>query len=524
MYDNKNFYPTPKKTVDKMLNKIGKKARYAIRYILEPSAGKGDIIDNYLEFYKIHNHIRKDINYKNISDYVKIDAIEINDDLSNMLKGKGVNVIYDDFLKFKPDRYYDLILMNPPFDNGVEHLLKAIRIQERIGGEIVCILNAESLKNTYSNNRKYLKDILEKYNADIEYIQNAFSDAERQTDVEIALIHIDIPMLDNMTMFEKEFKQEYPDIRYNSFQEITSRRNKLEALAFECELIKKSGEKLFQEKLKIKKLLKGMNLKLDLKITNNRTQRSNELSINDFVDDINKEYWEKFIDETDLLNRVPSKLKENFQYNIIENQKNISFNLENARYFYDQLIKAIPKTYEESVSDIFDLITKKYHYSDTAWNKNIHYYNGWKTNKSYKISKKAIIQTYGKSVIPSELHDLNIIFNNISGEKYSLGRNYDGEINKRIINSEKKIDTEHFLLDSYKKGTLHITFKNQEHLDQFNILASKGKKWLPSDFGNKSYSDMSTEEKQLLIGLQITPEQYQGYTSRKDYLRLTEAM
>ena len=38
---------------------------------------------------------------------------------------------------------------------------------------------------------------------------------------------------------------------------------------------------------------------------------------------------------------------------------------------------------------IFDEFSIKYNYSDFATN--IHYYNGWKTNKAYKINKKVIL-------------------------------------------------------------------------------------------------------------------------------------
>ena len=48
---------------------------------------------------------------------------------------------------------------------------------------------------------------LQEYNATIKYVQNGFSEAERETDVEVALIYIDIPMKNKETMFEKEFKR-----------------------------------------------------------------------------------------------------------------------------------------------------------------------------------------------------------------------------------------------------------------------------------------------------------------------------
>ena len=84
--------------------------------------------------------------------------------------------------------------MNPPFSNGDKHLLKALKMQEK-GGGIICLLNAETLRNPYTETRKELVKQLNKYNAQIEYIENAFVSAERRTGVEEEII----AMFDRLT-------------------------------------------------------------------------------------------------------------------------------------------------------------------------------------------------------------------------------------------------------------------------------------------------------------------------------------
>lgn len=54
----------------------------------------------------------------------------------------------------------------------------------------------------------------------------------------------------------------------------------------------------------------------------------------------------------------------------------------------------------------------------------------------------------------------------------------------------------------------------------FNYLGAKGKKWLDGDFGTKSYSDMTTEEKEIVKILGFEPGEYQELSGQKDYLRL----
>lgn len=78
---NKNFFPTPEVLIDKMFSKI---KFNKIRYILEPSAGKGNIINALKEKTKNYNCL--------------IDAIEIEKDLQHILKGNKINIVFNDFL------------------------------------------------------------------------------------------------------------------------------------------------------------------------------------------------------------------------------------------------------------------------------------------------------------------------------------------------------------------------------------------------------------------------------------------
>ena len=176
--NNKNFYPTPRDLIQKMISGVKLEE---CKTILEPSAGKGDIVE-YILNREVYRYRHKP----------KIDCIELDKDLQATLKGQGFKVIHDDFLTFDTFKKYDLIVMNPPFDNGEKHLLKALEIQKN-GGSIICLLNAETLNNPFSNTRKDLARQLEEYGASIEFIQNGFTAAERKTDVETALVKVLIP-------------------------------------------------------------------------------------------------------------------------------------------------------------------------------------------------------------------------------------------------------------------------------------------------------------------------------------------
>ncbi len=90
MFD-KNFYPTPYEIALKMVSGLNLRNMN----ILEPSAGKGDLLEVVKEKYS------------------NIYCIEKNLELQSILREKKYTILGDDFLKYKPDHIFDLILMNP---------------------------------------------------------------------------------------------------------------------------------------------------------------------------------------------------------------------------------------------------------------------------------------------------------------------------------------------------------------------------------------------------------------------------
>ena len=138
---NKGYYPTNKNLCNELVKGL---TYYAYHTILEPSAGKGHIADFIKEWGG------RNAKYD-------IDCIELDNERRAILKEKGYKVVYDDFLDYETTKKYDLIIMNPPFEQGAKHLLHAISLQEKFGGRIRCILNAETIRNTFSNERKILK-------------------------------------------------------------------------------------------------------------------------------------------------------------------------------------------------------------------------------------------------------------------------------------------------------------------------------------------------------------------------------
>ena len=180
------FFPTPQRLISRMLSGIDWSA---VSTVLEPQAGKGDIAERVAKQIALDR--RRD--YRKVDDSGKdvIDCIELDPDLRNTLKGAGFRVVHDDFLTYHTRKHYDLIVLNPPFSDGASHLLKALELAQ-YGGKVRCLLNAETIRNPCSFERKVLLKKLADLCATITFHAGEFSEAERPTDVEVALISVDI--------------------------------------------------------------------------------------------------------------------------------------------------------------------------------------------------------------------------------------------------------------------------------------------------------------------------------------------
>lgn len=532
--DNKDFYPTPQNIIDKMFCDLDFSL---INSILEPSAGKGDIVEALKKNEEKYNK------YYGKNYQFDIDCIETDQNLQYILKGKNYRVVYNDFLTYNTMKEYDLIVMNPPFSNGCKHLLKALEMQQRNGGAIVCILNAETLKNPCNNERLDLQRKLTDYNAKIEFIQDAFLDAERKTAVEIALVKVQLPevqkesfILDGLRkeQYQKEFSETEQTQLINS--------DFFKAIVKQYQLEVEAGIKLIKEYFAMRPFILSQFGKdektgeiiqqggciLSLDIGSNRDKYNNKLSVNEYIREVRKKYWKALFENPKFIGQLTNNLQQDF-YNKVEEMKEYDFSLYNIYQLKIDMQKKVVKGIEETIIALFDEFSNKYHYYDET-SKNIHYYNGWKTNKAWIINKKVIIPLNG-------YHDLGFSWGGFRPTDYKVIRklqdiekcfNYlDGGLTDAVDLEEslkfaeeygetKDIQLKYFTITFYKKGTCHITFNNDELLKKFNIFGSQHKGWLPPSYGKKIYKDMTAEEKFVINEFEGEKE-YNKVISNKEY-------
>ena len=241
----KELYPTPEEIARKMAALVDFEK---VESILEPSAGNGDLATAVIRAYDKRHY--RGYAEKERDPFLSevVDVVEIDEKCRAFLKSQKANVIAEDFLKLQTFKRYDLIIMNPPFSDGVKHLLKAVEMQ-KYGGQIVCLLNSETINNPYTLERKVLLEKIEQYGGKVYDYGACFANSERSTDVNVCCVYIDIPkgfrsdILDGLEKAAKVEEQE-PD----ECQQLSSELDKyMRAVVGQYQRECKAGLKLINE-------------------------------------------------------------------------------------------------------------------------------------------------------------------------------------------------------------------------------------------------------------------------------------
>lgn len=169
------FFPTPKPAIDEMLDRADIQPGHSV---LEPSAGKGDILDAVKERHPD----------------AETSAIEPMNDLREILNKKGHRLTGTDFLEHRGQ--YDRIVMNPPFENGqdIDHVRHAYE-QLKPGGRLVAIMSEGPFSRS-DNKAESFRGWLDSVNGEHEQMpEGSFSgaDAFRQTGVRTRMVTIQKP-------------------------------------------------------------------------------------------------------------------------------------------------------------------------------------------------------------------------------------------------------------------------------------------------------------------------------------------
>lgn len=553
------FYPTPQALGDRLLEGID---WHKIAAVLEPSAGKGDLVKCVMRRYffnrDYHRDLKLDIDMVEIDPYLRsILGYEFGGQKEKDLRGRRselkerkkydrdthreywlsdadraafstvsteldmlgklrAHTVHDDFLTYDGRKCYDLIVMNPRFSNGDEHLLKAIELQRQSGAEIRCILNAETIINPYTNRRKLLARKLEELGAKVRYEDGAFSSSERGTDVRVALITIPgfvverksaiFERLSKAAAVDEDAKVDVTDMTVTDFMASIVARFNVEVDAG-IELIREYiGMMPYVLNSFDEKNAYSCNISVVVGTDRDRYIRSVP-SVNEYIRLVRAKYWKALFSNKEFIGKLTSNLVEKYQ-KMVEQMADYDFTPFNIQQVALEMNAEMGKGVEDTIVEMFEQMTTE-HYWCPECKQNIHYFNGWATNQAHKIGKKVILPmnlysswssdgAFDLSKAESVISDIEKVFDYLDG---NMTADVDLYGVLKLAHSQGKtrnIDCKFFLVDMYKKGTLHIKFKRQDLVDRFNIYCCGKKGWLPPHYGKSTYSQMSDAEKAVV--------------------------
>jgi len=148
------YFPTPDNIISRMIEHANIQPGQSI---LEPSAGSGSIL----------NQIKK------TGVDCELKCIEFNYTLSEILTGLGYNCINGDFIQLEIKESYDVVLMNPPFENSADmtHITKALKLLKP-GGTLVAICSEGVFFREDKTTQTFRKEILDNYMVESEKLHN----------------------------------------------------------------------------------------------------------------------------------------------------------------------------------------------------------------------------------------------------------------------------------------------------------------------------------------------------------------
>lgn len=554
----KGFYPTPPELAERLLAGID---WHYVATVLEPSAGKGDLVKAVaqkahslrygetlsVDCVEIDPYLRSILEYefggrreeeiwerrKQLNDKESWNAVtRTKGELTPMeaaekrrlereydwLHKLSAPVVHDDFLTFQSRKHYDLIVMNPPFADGDAHLLKAIELQRRWGGQIRCLLNADTLLNPCTNRRKVLESQLAELGAEMEYIEGGFANGERATGVTVALIKIAIPQvnedsdifqrLSEAAHLDEESARDVTDMAVTDFMEQIVSRFNVEVDA---------GLELIREYRNMRPYLLDSfdkedkfgftTLTLCAGDPSKSGGRGSVPSVNKFLGLVRKKYWSALFSNKEFVGKLTSNLREKYR-GMVDEMVKYDFTLFNIQKIAAQMNAEMGRGIQDTIVELFDKMTEK-HTWYPEMERNIHYYNGWKTNKAHKLGMKVILPVYGMfsswSRKAFELYEAEKTISDIEKVFDYLDGNMTAHVNLHGVlqtacneGQTRNIPCKFFDVTLYKKGTMHIKFRNPELVDRFNIYCCKHKGWLPPSYGKARYSNMQAGEKAIV--------------------------
>jgi len=507
--DDFQFYPTP----PELARRAWKKFKRDLGRVLEPSAGNGDLTAACPQNQSWGHR------------QVEIDAIEIDVTRHATLRDKGMNVVGVDFLSFQAGAQYGQILLNPPFAQGAKHVLHAWRILW--DGEIVAILNADTIRNPFSRERQALVDLISEH-GDVEFVGKAFlgADVEVQADVEVALVYLekkaDTNTLVGDLLAELQRDKTTEDTLVAGFQErhdiavpTTVIENSVRAFNAAVSAMKES---VFTEaRAGYYATLLGDTLSMRDGESSGRRDVGRDWvkkEIGQRYSELQDRAWAGILRGSMVTDRLSAKGQKRVEAEF-EQIKKLEFTEANIYGFLSGLADSQGQLMAEMACDIFDKISRDYRDGNCVL------YRGWKSNTRHWIGLKIKTTRFVLPGFKTEKHDRNLdwssrrelsdfdkVFCMLVGKTapdYGLVDAFSEEFES--LRKGARVSTDFFDIRYYPGiGTIHFFPRDKALIDRFNRYVGRFRGWLPPDHANAPRDFVSQYEQADKLDKEIAAE------------------
>lgn len=526
MLIKKEFYPTPARLAFRVWKPFlyKKKGRSHLidreigYHVADLSAGVGNLLlpVNLERSYRSNN-------YRNLD---SLTLIEIDPELHTLLVEKNKEAILGDSLNMDfSNRYFNLIVINPPFSNGDEHCLKAWEILSE--GDLVCILNQDTIINPYTARRKLLTEIIRRHGT-VEFVEAPFYNAERTTGVDVAIVRLKKKERAKTFNFTFESSNEEYHTTNGIESSLDDSLQRASAITAKVRQVNKAVE-AFKEFLtafnKVDFYLMGISNIHDMtnKFEDIDFKDKGISSFQNFCKRTKLAAWNNIFNLPMFTRLLTNGIREEFDITCAK-MGSADFTEENVMNFFRMIFENHSAIMDKAVLDVFDRLVKYDKLNST-------HVEGWKTNDAFRVNER-VIMPYAVSYSNYSgrpgggyfsfnhnyrtrgfLDDMDKVLCRFKGLNYAEFEDEEKELEKanahktrlerqnllpekffrRISTAIEKSfshplaprESYFFEFKFYQKGTLHLRFKDKKLLAEFNLKVAQVRNWLPHDYDKK---------------------------------------
>jgi hypothetical protein len=326
-----------------------------------------------------------------------------------------------------------------------------------------------------------------------EELGKAFSHAARSTAVDVTMIVLNKPAVKISTILDGvKLGTDAPAVETKFSENPVANRDIFQSLVDQYNHVVTLTKQRHETNQRIDFYMATVSPKYSAKATT---------SLNEEIAAIKKTFWDYVFERTPLSSTATSAVRENFEKQRASNS-HMAFTLANVMEIYNLLRGNYVDIMKTCVVAVFDEVTKLHE-------KNKVHTEGWKTNKSWRINRKIIVPwgvSYeskwdswsSRTYKDSFFDDLDKACCFLVGKSFDQLKRYNENDTKTglTINGaiyhylhhdkastwDQPFDSEHFTIRVYKKGTVHLVFKDEALWKRFNQVAAEGKMWVGAGY------------------------------------------